>query len=106
MKRYIRSSSKYDRLKFEIDGQEEWLPAWFAEASDEEIERAKKATTEARLRRKEYVPEYSDDEYVELNINDLKAEGFSKSEIDEIVAMIENGHTVDSAIQRQLLKRR
>lgn len=105
MKRYIKSSN-YDRLRYELDGQGQWLPTWFADASDEEIDSLKQMIIEDHNNRKDASPEYDDeDDFIELDLKDLRAEGFSKSDIDEIIAMIENGHTVDSAIQRQHIKK-
>lgn len=101
MKRYVRTN-EYDRLKFMKDGQEQYLPTWFMHRSDKEVEEAKQKLINA--------PKKSYDEYEPIEIDevkirrDLRKEGFSSDDIEEIIAMIYNGMTVDSAIQRQLMK--
>lgn len=110
MKRYIRSDFNTDRLHLNVDGEDVYLPTWYAEKSDDEVNDAKQILEKAVRDRHNRVNDYSADDYEEIEIDerslrrDLKAEGFSKADCDEIIAMIYNGHTVDSAIQRQIMK--
>ena len=104
MKRYIRSALDYDRLAFEKDGETWHLPTWYADRSDDEIESLKQTVINAK-------PRTYDADTLAVDIDeskvrsDLRAEGFSRSEIDEIIAMVYNGMTMDSAIQRQYMNR-
>lgn len=101
MKRYIRTND-YDRLRFVKNGQEQYLPTWFMYKSDEEVEEAKQKLINAPDRTyNSYEPIEIDEDKIR---RELKKEGFSSADIDEIIAMIYNGMTVDSAIQRQLIK--
>lgn len=106
MKRYIRSDTA-DKLRVEYDGEVEYLPTWYLNMDDNDIEEAKQIVRDAmKTRRVDRVVE--DDYYEDIDErslrSDLRREGFSGTDIDEIVAMIYNGHTVDSAIQRQIMK--
>ena len=102
MKRWIHASSDYDRLKFiNKKGEVDYLPTWYIDRSDEEVEKAKQILINA--------PEGQYTEFHEIKIpneaklrRDLKEEGFIKPEIEEIIEYIYSGGTVDAAIQRQL----
>lgn len=104
MKRYIRSDANSDRLAFYKNGEIWHLPTWFADKSDDEIERLKQTVIDAE-------PHSYDSTIPAVDIDeskvrrDLRAEGFSRPEIDEIIAMVYNGMTMDGAIQRQLMQR-
>lgn len=80
------------------------LPEWCKLWSDEELEEAKahlyeegqrKMTTDSKSVDVVPQPEPYEDE-----VKMLKAEGFSESEIEEIIFSVENGRTFDEAIQR------
>lgn len=102
MKRYIRSDYDYDRLAYEKDGRIEHLPTWYYDKSDEELEEIKQQVINAKPPTNS--DEYDfDSRYDEKDIRkQLKAEGFRKADIDEIIMRVKNGDTMDSAIQRQL----
>ena len=103
MKRYIRSDVDYDRLAFEKDGETWHLPTWYADRSDEEIESLKRTLIDAKPRaQRNYEPIQIDEQQVRRN---LRKEGFNRLEIDEIIAMVYNGMTMDAAIQRQYMNR-
>lgn len=100
MKRYIRSND-YDRLAFVKDGRTQYLPTWFKDKSDAELDELKQRVINSK-------PSSSEDVSIEIDEpqlrKDLRKEGFTRADIDEIIAMVYNGHTIDSAIQRQLAK--
>ena len=104
MKRYIRSDVDYDRLAFEKDGETWHLPTWYADRSDEEIESLKRIVIDAKPRTYDATTPAVDIDESKVR-RDLRAEGFSRQEIDEIIAMVYNGMTMDSAIQRQFMRR-
>ena len=104
MKRYIRSTSNYDRLAFDKDGETWYLPTWYADSSDDEIESLKQTLIDAKPRTHDTTTPSVDIDESKVR-RDLRAEGFSRPEIDEIIAMVYNGMTMDSAIQRQFMRR-
>ena len=104
MKRYIRSDYDYDRLAYEKDGRIEHLPTWYYDKSDEELEELKQRLINAKPAENSESYDF-DARYDEKDIRkQLRAEGFGKAAIDEIIVQVRNGATMDSAIQRQLGK--
>ena len=106
MKRYIRSTTMED-LAYYKDEVKEHLPTWYLTKSKEEIVKAKRTVADyypESWQDTEYPVSLSEDEERKLR-RDLRQEGFDPDEIDEIIARVENGSTVDSAIQRQYDRR-
>lgn len=76
------------------------LPEWCKFWSDEEINAAAKAVYEDN--HSESIEEIESE--IEINcdqiIEELRDDGFTKSQIEEIVAYVECGYTINAAIQR------
>lgn len=88
-----------NKLAYEINGKVEYLPMWYSLKSDEEIEAAKQIVIESAKNPK---PQ-SDQEPIiidEVKIKKmLKSDGFTKNQIEEIIAKFYCGYTLDSAMQ-------
>ena len=101
MKRWIHANTDYDRLKYVKNGEIEYLPTWYLDKSDEEIERVKEILINAP--EGQYIPFHEVRIPNEVKLRrDLKEGGFIPPEIDEIIDRMANGSTIDNAIQRQL----
>lgn len=97
-------------LSFKYNGETFYLPTWYQLESEEEIEGAKAALIAEMIRSDSAEPtEFVEDEYdAELDRmtemeeyiwNQLKAEGYTSDQIEEILARYYSGQTLDSAMQ-------
>ena len=95
-----------NKLAYIKNGSTCYLPAWYLERSDEEIEDAKRIMINAPEPEvvKDYSPVLIENE---KNIRrELSKEfGFSKSEIEEVIESMYCGRSFGVSVQRQLDKR-
>ena len=89
-------------LNFKVNDVEYQLPTWYAERSDEEIEKAKRVLIEEYSREVEpLIEEFMPIQFDEKEIcRQLKEAGFEKNEIEEIIADMYCGRTLDSVMQK------
>ena len=107
MKRMIRSSS--DPLEFTYpNGEVGHLPEWYSLRSPEEVAKAKEILidefnhpSKPKNYDEEYTPAISDKDLRALK-KELRKEGFSTKEINQIEYRVTSGWSVDSAIQEAL----
>ena len=86
-----------NKLAYEIDGKIEYLPVWYSLRSDEEIEEAKRIVIEAAKNPIKY--DNSKIEIDEVEIRKQLRSEFNEDQIDEIIRMLYDGRTLDSAMQ-------
>lgn len=98
----MSKEEKMNKLAYEINGEVKYLPQWCLLMSDEQIEKSKKTLINEA---KNLKPKYESKPIVvdEPKIKKmLKSDGFTKSQIEEIIAMLYCGYTMDNAIQSVL----
>lgn len=88
------------------NGETITLPEWCKDWSEAEQQKAAKAIYEVKqneedINNLEYDNTEADD--TDQLIDELLAEGFNEQEVEEIIAKIACGHTIDSAIQRMFI---
>lgn len=93
-----------------IDGETLYLPTWYLYRSDKEIEETKRFLIEqsAHTNPVTVVDDYDVDikkqEEIEAHIvRQLKKKGFTRKQVDEILARYYSGQTLDSAMQSILI---
>lgn len=98
-------------LGFTFDGQVYYLPQWYKFRSDREIELAKQIIIDDLLAeaanatpaKDKYDKEIENQEEMEAYISkQLKEEGYTKKQIEQILADYYSGRTLDSAIQKAI----
>ena len=103
MKRWIHASVASPDLSYTYNGKTYYLPEWCKDWSRDDIEQAKKDAI-AGL---EYPdpnaykdePRYSEEDLYDIE-EQLRHEGYSRREIDQIIEDVLSGRTLDSAIQK------
>ena len=97
-------------LSFNVNGETLYLPTWYQLRSDEEIQEAKLTIIEEMILAQsrpadvQVIDEYDIEldkmtEMEEHILRELKKEGFTKDQIEEIFARYYAGETLDSAMQ-------
>ena len=86
---------KYKNLKGEI----QYLPTWFINSTEEEIADAINIILEEEKNPKTYIVEPAVYD-VDALITQLKCAGYKSHQIDQIIADVQCGRTLDSAMQR------
>lgn len=88
-----------EKLKYiNLEGEIQYLPTWFINSTDEEIKEAINIVLKEEKPPKTYTPETVLNENV--LISQLKSEGYKNHQIEQIIADIQCGRTLDSAMQK------
>ena len=88
-----------EKLKYiNLEGEIQYLPTWFINSTDKEIKEAINIVLKEEKTSKTYTPKTVLNENV--LISQLKSEGYKNHQIEQIIADIQCGRTLDSAMQR------
>lgn len=89
----------FEKLKYiNLEGEIQYLPTWFINSTDKEIKEAINIVLKEEKTSKTYTPETIINE--NILISQLKSEGYKNHQIEQIIADIQCGRTLDSALQR------